>query len=393
MISPARLAACLLAVAPSAAFAADDTNPPVVIERAPEPPPKLDEVTALRTENQRLTDELAAARSQLEQVRSELSAVTAARDQSATALEENTRELAALRAKLAKLEKTPSADLQAKLAADLQVARDEKAALEARLAAANKPAADSAELAAKLAEAENKLATSLRSYSLLQAENEQLKAGAGDHEKLAAELASLRQEKSALEARLASAEKPAEAPADPDVARRLAETEDKLATALRSYSLLQTENDQLKTDAAHAASSAQAAAAKASAESAAQISALYDTLRQTQAQATALAAENSELKTRLALSGPPPGTTLAAPVRPGSPAASAALAPAPAPTEPAPAASAAPRTHKVAPGDTLGKISRQYYGTPNRWQEILEANRDVIKNENAVPLGATLRIP
>jgi nucleoid-associated protein YgaU len=47
----------------------------------------------------------------------------------------------------------------------------------------------------------------------------------------------------------------------------------------------------------------------------------------------------------------------------------------------------------VAPGDTLGKISRQYYGTPGRWDEILRANGDVIKNENVLTVGSTLRIP
>jgi nucleoid-associated protein YgaU len=47
----------------------------------------------------------------------------------------------------------------------------------------------------------------------------------------------------------------------------------------------------------------------------------------------------------------------------------------------------------VVAGDSLAKISRTYYGTAARWDEILHANRDVIKNENVLPIGATLRIP
>ena len=45
------------------------------------------------------------------------------------------------------------------------------------------------------------------------------------------------------------------------------------------------------------------------------------------------------------------------------------------------------------PGDTLTKISLQYYGTANRWEEIVRANPDIIRDENSIPLGATLRIP
>jgi nucleoid-associated protein YgaU len=47
----------------------------------------------------------------------------------------------------------------------------------------------------------------------------------------------------------------------------------------------------------------------------------------------------------------------------------------------------------VTAGDSLTKISRTYYGTSNRWDEILNANRDVIRNENVLPLGVTLQIP
>jgi nucleoid-associated protein YgaU len=39
------------------------------------------------------------------------------------------------------------------------------------------------------------------------------------------------------------------------------------------------------------------------------------------------------------------------------------------------------------------RVSRQYYGTPNRWPEIFAANRDVIRDERSLVAGRTLRIP
>ena len=127
------------------------------------------------------------------------------------------------------------------------------------------------------------------------------------------------------------------------------------------YSLLQAENQRLESaarDHAQAAQSAdnqavadaQALAAKATA----QLAGVSDALRQTQAQAAALAAENAQLRTRLALVGTPPGSMLAAPSRqsplppanPPSPddtASAPAAATAPAATEP-PTESAGPAT-------------------------------------------------
>ncbi|HYP18292.1 MAG TPA: LysM peptidoglycan-binding domain-containing protein, partial [Opitutus sp.] len=174
-----------------------------------------------------------------------------------------------------------------------------------------------------------------------------------------------------------------------DLAQKLADTEDRLSTALRSFSLLQAENERLKADTTRALETVQATAAKSSSDSAAQMAALFDELRQTKAQLTSLVAENSQLRTRLAIAGPPPGSLLASPSRPGA-AVAPATVPVDVPSSPAPAAA---RTHVVALGDTLGKISRQYYGTPARWEEILRANRDLVANENALPVGITLRIP
>ena len=54
---------------------------------------------------------------------------------------------------------------------------------------------------------------------------------------------------------------------------------------------------------------------------------------------------------------------------------------------------AAVRRHVVAQGETLYKIAQRYYGSGAKWPAILEANRDVLKNENSMRAGMELRIP
>ena len=269
------------------------------------------------------------------------------------------------------------------------------------------------------------LATTLADYSRLQRENEQLKTGADEVTRLAAEKAGLAQQLAASEqaaraldgeraalrqqlADLASRPSPAE-PAAPTLdPARLADVETKLATALRSFSLLQTENDRHQTEVERltarnatleselagnrttagtqvAALQDQLATATATVT---QAGILHDQLRQTQDQVNALTAENAQMRTRLAITTASPGTVLGVPTRPGTPAAaSAALPPAPAPAAPE------PRTHTVVSGDTLSRIARQYYGDSRRWPEILEANRFQLTDDRSLRLGMKLRLP
>jgi nucleoid-associated protein YgaU len=58
-----------------------------------------------------------------------------------------------------------------------------------------------------------------------------------------------------------------------------------------------------------------------------------------------------------------------------------------------PEASSGPRTHVIGLGDTLGKIAKRYYGSADRWPEIYEANRDVLRDPNRLPVTVTIRIP
>ena len=51
------------------------------------------------------------------------------------------------------------------------------------------------------------------------------------------------------------------------------------------------------------------------------------------------------------------------------------------------------QSYTVQKGDTLWKISRQFYGSGKDWRRIYESNRDVIANPDKVREGAVLRIP
>ena len=68
-----------------------------------------------------------------------------------------------------------------------------------------------------------------------------------------------------------------------------------------------------------------------------------------------------------------------------APAAAAAAAGAP--------SSATARTYTVQPGDSLSKISKQFYGDPNMYMKIFDANKDKLSDPDKVKVGTELRIP
>lgn len=232
---------------------------------------------------------------------------------------------------------------------------------------------------------------------------------------------------------------PAQAPAAEDK-KATEELEMKLSTALRSYSLLQKEFDNYKANAEKAASAATARQAAlqgevdglkqqldgAKTESAdktttttalqeelrtvrayavnqgMELNTLRDQNRQLLANNARLIEENVQYRTRLALKTDNIAGGHPAPMRPGTTAAQQAIvlpaqlknAPKPAKVEEKETSKAeAEQQHVIAEGDSLSKISKRYYGTPNRWPEIFEANRNILSDPSRLPAGASLRIP
>ena len=49
--------------------------------------------------------------------------------------------------------------------------------------------------------------------------------------------------------------------------------------------------------------------------------------------------------------------------------------------------------YEIKSGDSLSKVSKQFYGSSNHYNEIFEANREVIKDMNLIYPGQKIRIP
>jgi nucleoid-associated protein YgaU len=49
--------------------------------------------------------------------------------------------------------------------------------------------------------------------------------------------------------------------------------------------------------------------------------------------------------------------------------------------------------HKIGDGDTLSGIAAKYLGRADRYLEIYNANRDVLRSPDLLPIGKTLKIP
>jgi nucleoid-associated protein YgaU len=166
-----------------------------------------------------------------------------------------------------------------------------------------------------------------------------------------------------------------------------AAAEDKLGTALRAYTQLTRERDDLRSRLADlsaklssateslAAAEARARTTAATNSAVTLASAELETLRN-RADAAERAAETARTEAERA-------NQLLGATRPAT---SAPTRPTVTPGRPA-------RTHTIAPGETLSSIALRYYGTAARWPEILAANRDVLPDERSFVVGRTLRIP
>jgi len=51
------------------------------------------------------------------------------------------------------------------------------------------------------------------------------------------------------------------------------------------------------------------------------------------------------------------------------------------------------RTHKIVDGDTLTTLAEKYLGNSQRWPELFEHNRGVLKSPDLLPIGRELQIP
>lgn len=283
---------------------------------------------------------------------------------------------------------------------------------------------DAVTLRTQLDSANGRLSALAQQRTAPAAEARALAPADADSAELRTQLESLRQKVSALEAERAALQRQlaAQTPAAADT-KALADTQAQLIAALNGAKMLRDENDLLKTTSAELSKAKtdlenELAKVKTSAPTSPQTQTLRDQLAQVQAQASALSEENAQLKTRLNSTTAPAATASGAPrtlvtttsgapatpspvtnqpPRPASSPVTATFVVAP-PNAPATAitrtpGSANPRYHTVAAGDTLSKISSQYYGTPGRWAEILVANRDVLGEDNNLVVGRQLRIP
>jgi nucleoid-associated protein YgaU len=57
------------------------------------------------------------------------------------------------------------------------------------------------------------------------------------------------------------------------------------------------------------------------------------------------------------------------------------------------AAAGGMQTYTVQPGDSLSKISQQFYGNAGQYMKIFEANRDQLRDPNQIRPGQQLKIP
>ena len=236
--------------------------------------------------------------------------------------------------------------------------------------------AEATEFRRKLAESEQAGEQHASSVAELTGSNEKLTAERRDLaarvETLTADIAQQREQG----ARLAQSGQTA------DVARReaeqraatLAPVAEQLTAAQRELTGLRSENGRLRDTASANDRERTARIAQLQQENAA----IAARLRQAQGTLDQIASAARLINGTV---GPPFGNVAPLTAQAGRPAASV------------PVLAQAERFHSVQEGDSLTRISARYFGTPNRWQEIYDTNRDVLRGENALRPGQRLRIP
>lgn len=59
----------------------------------------------------------------------------------------------------------------------------------------------------------------------------------------------------------------------------------------------------------------------------------------------------------------------------------------------APVATASTQYYTIESGDTLSKIAKRFYGDPQKYKELFDANREVIQDPDKIYPGQKIRIP
>jgi TPR repeat protein/chromosome segregation ATPase len=322
----------------------------------------------LTREKTALTTQLTAAQAAHERAGAELAEFKSRRADEMKAVERQSATLASLQ------------DADEKSNSKLSEFTTQVAALRAensRLAQAGdeltKLRADTAETRRKLTESDQASEQHAASVAELTGANEKITTEKHDLQThldaLSADLATQREQNARLAQTGQSADK---ARRDAEQrASQLANASDQLATAQRDLSALRGDNARLRDGAAANDRERAARIAQLQQENAA----IAARLRQAQGTLDQIASAARFIN----------GTVGTVPA--GSPVASApvrTIAPPSAPVE---------RVHTVQEGDSLTRISSRYYGSANRWQDIYDANRDILKGENALRPGQRLRIP
>jgi chromosome segregation ATPase len=382
-------------------------------------------IATAKAERDALAQQLASAKSAAQAPSAEVARLNAELSDAKSRLaasDEAINKANAERSQIAQQLATASAGVETVASAQQQVSRltaelnDSKAKLTASEEALNKANTERTQLTAVVPTrpgVEEELAAT---KAKLQTAESALTSAEAERTDLAKRLASAAQNASAATTAGVAATVAAATPSsdDADLRKQLDESQLKLNSALRSYQLQQEEIDRLQksitnidAERAGLAERVQAATTQASVANAqaavnndanSQLAAIREQLRQTQNQVASLAGENLQLKNRIAQQGAGPASNLAAPTRPNVAQTSSGAAAAPARPGAATSASAPPATppdriYTVAAGDTLSKISKKYYGSSEHWNEILEANRDVIRDPRSLTLGSKLKIP
>ncbi|MGF1527424.1 MAG: LysM peptidoglycan-binding domain-containing protein [Candidatus Competibacterales bacterium] len=332
---------------------------------------------ALKAQLQETQGELRQATQQVNVLTQELAQAWGERDQLRSAVAERDS-AASLRLRIDSLQAQLSEQGQTLDSAETQLARLQAhygAVVEQRDAAETQAARLGAHYAAlveardaladELASAQEDLATMAVGTQVASAPGDKLPLGAGDGDQTQIQLARLQAHYGAVVEQ-----------------RDAAETQ--LARLQAHYGALREQSDRTETQLARLQ---------------AHYEALADQRRSTATQLARLQAHYGALRDRLeggastsevAAQGPAvdgPGEV------PETPAATQTAAVSPPPQPAASSAGGAGRTVVVQAGDSLSRIANRVYGDFNRWREIYDANRDKLRNPNAIEPGMELQVP